>query len=1018
MDSSTPDHLSVKTYGSGDERVAFNQEEQAKDTRVEMDSATADCLSMKSEGSMVEPVAFNRGEQSTSEKIGNWLFEELLKCSVCVGLLKDPVSMSCGHTYCRSCITTFQTQYGEGACAKCRKRSRRSSVLHTNKALAELIEKMTSAQICFAEPGYVEPCRCQKHNRTSALFCKSDRIAICKECALEGHRHHEKQYLKIAAVPDTWTTLQNFLDSMSVSEFRQFKRNLSHEYPECFETLEVNCSVQYVAERMIRSFSEDQVLKVTFQLASVKKMLKCQEKIKEKFRMGFKHIHEGLALQKTKVVLQDIYTELYITEGGSDAVQSEHEVRLIEKAAKNFSKQETPVRLTDIFKTPSGSGDNIRMVLMKGIAGIGKTVSVQKFILDWAENKTNQDIDLILPLSFRDLNLEKKDCSLMELLQGYFPELSDAESIENGIKVLLVLHALDECRLSLDFENTRNCSDVMEPASVDVLLTNLIRGNLLPCALLWITSCPAATKQIPSKYVQRVTEVRGFNDLQKVEYFQKKCTNSDLANTMIKHVKSSRSIDMMCHIPIFCWIMATVLDIMLKDTEIGEIPKNQTQLYTHYLLIQIGLKNRRYQKAMHEDLRKLSECDKMVILNLAKLAFQELEKGNFIFYEDDLKECGIDISDALDLSSVCTQLFREEFGFYRERVFCFLHLSVQEYLAAVHVMCMYLNEGINVLQSDSPASTKQQVTLTDVLKSAVVKALESKNGHFDQFLRFFLGLSVESNQKLLQGLLHHPQNHVQKCDEIVCFIKSKISEEDITETATINLFHCLSEMNHDCLVQDIWESSRSGTLSEKELKPVECSALAFAFLMSEDVTEVFDLKEYRTKPSSRQRLLPIIRASKKVILSGCELSVEACETVASALRIGNSPVRELDLSNSNIGDSGVRHICSGLRSPHCRLEILRLADCKITAKSCESLASTLQGTESNLLELDLSVNKLTDSGMKVLEPWLRSEQCKVQRMGLRQCHLTKDYCRSLNEVLSSCQTKQMDVDLRGNDQTN
>ncbi|KAL6461260.1 hypothetical protein MHYP_G00312260 [Metynnis hypsauchen] len=413
---------------------------------------------------------------------------------------------------------------------------------------------------------------------------------------------------------------------------------------------------------------------------------------------------------------------------------------------------------------------------------------------------------------------------------------------------------------------------------------------------------------------------------------------------------------------------------------------------------------------MHEDLHKLSESDRKMILNLAKLAFQELEKGNLIFYEDDLKECGIDMNEASDFSSMCTQLFREEFGLYRERVFCFLHLSVQEHLAAVHVLCTYLNEGINVLESDSHTSTTRQATLTSVLKTAVEKALGNENGHFDQFLRFLLGLSVESNQKLLRGLLHHHQEHFEKSDEIVSFIKSKIREENITETATINLFHCLNEINNNDLVKDIQKHS------EKELKPEECSALAFVLLMSEDVMEEFDLKKYKTEPSNHRRLLPLIRASRKAILSGCQLSEKACETVAKALRIGNSPVRELDLSKSNIGDSGVRHICSGLKSPHCRLEVLRLAECSITAKSCESLASTLQGTESNLLELDLSLNKLTDSGMKVLEPWLRSEQCKVKRMGLRQCHLTNDYCRSLNEVLSSCQTKQMDLDLGGNDQ--
>lgn len=592
---------------------------------------------------------------------------------------------------------------------------------------------------------------------------------------------------------------------------------------------------------------------------TVKPVSKCQEKIKEKLRRKFRHIHEGLALPKTQVVLHDIYTELYITEGGSDALRAEHEVRLIEKAAKNCSKQETPVNLTDIFKSPS---NGVRTLLTKGVAGIGKTVSVQKFMLDWAEHAANQDIDLIIPLFFRDLNFEKEACSLMALMRRYFPELKDIEKLENGIKILLVLDGLDECRIKLDFQNTRTCCDIMESTYIDVLLTNIIKGNLLPNSLLWITSRPAATHQVPSEFVQRVTEVRGFTDPQKEEYFHKKCKDAHMANTIIKLVKSSRSMHIMCHVPIFCWVTATVLDILLSDTEIGEVPKNLTQLYIHYLLIQVGLKNRKYQKAINEDMRKLTERDKSMILNLARLAFQGMEKDSLIFYEDDLKECGIDISEAAEFSSLYTQLFREEFGLYRERVFCFLHLSLQEHLSAIHVLCRFLNEGINVLASHGSDSTTQNITLTDVFKSAVVKTLENKLGHFDQFLRFLLGLSTKCSRRLLQNLLPQLEKESFENAEIVQFINDKIREEERTETETINLFHCLNEMGHNCLVKDIKERLHSGTLSD-QLNPEECSALAFVLLMSEDVMEVFDLRKYKTiHASSRQRLLPIIRASK------------------------------------------------------------------------------------------------------------------------------------------------------------
>ncbi|KAI2651688.1 NLR family CARD domain-containing protein 3 [Labeo rohita] len=137
---------------------------------------------------------------------------------------------------------------------------------------------------------------------------------------------------------------------------------------------------------------------------------------------------------------------------------------------------------------------------------------------------------------------------------------------------------LDECRLAPDFQTSARLTDVSESASVDVLLVNLIVGNLLPSALIWITSRPASSDLIPSEYVHRVTEIRGFNDPQNEEYFKKRISNQSLANTIIKHLKSTRSLHIMCHIPMFCWISATVLEKMLSQAESGEIPKTLTQM--------------------------------------------------------------------------------------------------------------------------------------------------------------------------------------------------------------------------------------------------------------------------------------------------------------------------------------------------------------------------------------------------------------------------------------------------------
>ncbi|XDV28514.1 hypothetical protein PO909_031810 [Leuciscus waleckii] len=277
--------------------------------------------------------------------------------------------------------------------------------------------------------------------------------------------------------------------------------------------------------------------------------------MKKKYQCVF----EGIAKQGDSTLLNNIYTDLYITQGGSKQVNTEHEVRQIEISSRAES-QEIQIQCTNLFESPE-QGKKIRTVLTKGVAGIGKSISVQKFILDWAEGKENQDISFILPLPFREMNLkEKEKQSLMILVSQFFPEIKGLNlTRDDKYKVLFILDGLDECRLPLNFKDNETWRDVSSPASLDVLLTNLIKGNLLPSALIWITTRPAAATKIPPDCIDRVTEVRGFNDEQKEEYFRKRFTDEEMANSIIDHVKQSKSLFIMCHIPVFCWISATVL---------------------------------------------------------------------------------------------------------------------------------------------------------------------------------------------------------------------------------------------------------------------------------------------------------------------------------------------------------------------------------------------------------------------------------------------------------------------------
>ncbi|KAG1944035.1 NACHT, LRR and PYD domains-containing protein 12-like [Pimephales promelas] len=695
--------------------------------------------------------------------------------------------------------------------------------------------------------------------------------------------------------------------------------------------------------------------------------LKVLNTLRSNLRQKFECVCEGISKQGKPTLLNEIYTELYITESGSGEINNEHEVRQIETQSRRAETEDTPIKCSDIFRPLPGQDKPIRTVLTKGVAGIGKTVSVQKFILDWAEGKENQDVQLIFPLAFRELNLMKdKTLSLSDLLHRFFPESREMAISSDEYKVLFIFDGLDECRLSLDFQSDVRLCDVTESASVDELLTNLIVGNLLPSSLIWITSRPAAADLVPSECVHRVTEVRGFSDTQKQEYFRKRISDQSLAHRIISHLKSSRSLFIMCHIPVFCWISATVLEEMCSESERREIPKTLTQMYTHFLLIQTNIKHEKdYEKKVK---------DEDMIVKLGELAYRQLVKGNLIFYEEDLSECGIDVAEASVYSGLCTQIFREELGLCLGKVFCFVHLSIQEHLAALYVHLSFINNNINVFDQITKPTNGGEVSLSDLHQRAVDEALHSRNGHLDLFLRFLLGLSVESNQSLLQKLKTQTANSSHNNEETVDYIREKISENPSPEKY-INLFHCLNELGDLSLVNEA-QPRTNGGLRAVKLSSSQWSALVFVFLSSEKTLTEFDLRSLigyctdcfpqNTADEVLQKLMPVVTETRSACLRDCGVTDEGCAALASALRSNPSQLRKLYLSFSKLGDSGVKQLSDLLENPLCKLEKLWLRKCGVTDEGCVALASALRSNPSHLRELDLSFNNVGDS-VKLLE---------------------------------------------------
>ncbi|KAL0993619.1 hypothetical protein UPYG_G00110640 [Umbra pygmaea] len=831
------------------------------------------------------------------------------------------------------------------------------------------------------------------------------------------------------------------LQELGKEEFKQFKWYLQKP-----DGLISHLGFQHIAkcwledatrektvDRMVQTYGNDNALKISLEISKkLNKNILCKMQIKEynpdewakecriklkySLEMKSKNIFQGIAEQGNSTLLNKIYTELYITEGGSGEVNNEHEVRLIEKTTRKTARPETAIKCNDIFKPLPGQDKPIRTMLTKGVAGIGKTVSVQKFILDWAEGNANQDIHFIFPLPFRELNLiQMKKCSLVELLNKFFIEVQMSIFANyNNYRVLLIFDGLDECRLPLDFKNNEYVCDVTESTSVDILLTNLIKGNLLPSALLWITTRPAAANQIPSECVDQVTEVRGFTDPQKEEYFRKRFSDKDLAKRIISHINTSRSLHIMCHIPVFCWITATVLE-KINTEEMGLMPKTLTQMYSRFMEFQVVQTNEKYGGKCVRDTPSI----KNMILSLGKLAYQQLEKGNLIFSEKDLTDCGISVTDASVYSGMCTQIFREECGLLEEKMHCFVHLSIQEFLAAMYVFLTFTNNNENIMAQTQSYIRKLQIVTgykTDITfyKSAVDTAMQCQNGQMDLFLRFLLGLSLESNHAHFGSLLAKPRSSPQSHESIINYIKKKISEQPSSERC-INLFHCLNELNDRSLVEEIQTYLSSGHISQKELSPAQWSALVFTLLTSEEELDVFELKKFSTSEEGLIWMLPVIKTCRAALLSGCGITGKGCALLVSTLKSNLSHLRELDLGYNHPGDSGVKLLSSLLEDPECRLEKLRIPGCLVTVECCASLVSALKSNPLHLKELDLRNNDLKDIGVKLLCAFLEDVQCGLVILRLSGCLITEDGCASLVSALKSNPSQLKELDLNNND---
>ncbi|XP_019212631.1 NLR family CARD domain-containing protein 3-like [Oreochromis niloticus] len=395
-------------------------------------------------------------------------------------------------------------------------------------------------------------------------------------------------------------------------------------------------------------------------------------------------------------------------------------------------------------------------------------------------------------------------------------------------------------------------------------------------------------------------------------------------------------------------------------------------MYSHFLLVQIKKKDN-YHDGKEMRRQELTSADREVLLKLGRLAFEHLQKKNILFYQEDLEQCGLDVTEASVYSGVCTEIFRRESVIFQKPVYCFVHLSIQEFLAAVYMFHCYTNRKTEELKD---FFSEDISSLDDFLSRAMEEFLLIPNSHLELFVRFLHGLSMKSNQRLLGGLLGQTESSPEIIQRAIKNLK-QIKIDDKCPDRCINIFHCLMEMKDLSVHQEIQEFLKSQNKSKKKLSGIQCTALAHMLQMSEEVLDELDLEKYNTSQEGRWRLIPAMVNCRKARLYDVFVFGLSCGALALALTSDPSHLRELRLSSVSL-EKYAEELFTHLGHPNCRLETLSFENSTLSENNCAALLSALKSNPPYLKRLDLIRCNLEGSGMKQLYGYLESPHCKLQ----------------------------------------
>ncbi|XP_072132934.1 NACHT, LRR and PYD domains-containing protein 3-like [Mobula birostris] len=684
-----------------------------------------------------------------------------------------------------------------------------------------------------------------------------------------------------------------------------------------------------------------------------------QQKHKETLRAQTETLRVNTILMREKVKvfqLVDRYAELTVISTVRDRTLVEHELLARgrdheEWREEHLRRKLEKIRTDQLFqssfsRSKSKSGSSAAVA---GVPGVGKTTMVQKIVYDWATGKIYQQFQFVFSFKFRDLNSINCRINLRELILDQYPYFGNIlrEVWKNPEGLLFIFDGLDEFKHRIDFADSRRntepkhqCPDPEWWCEVSDIVYGLIQGKLLPGCSVLVTTRPTALHLLEKAKISVWAEILGFVGEERKEYFVRHFEDQTVAAAVFKHVKENEILYTMSYNPSYCWILALALGPFFTQRvrDPQRVPKTITQLYSYY--IYNILKNHGREIKNPRD----------VFLRVGQMAFRGVYDKKIVFTDGDLINYNLQPSQFL--SGFLMELLEREDS-ARSVVYTFPHLTIQEFVAAV-------TQFLNPHPGDSLRLLTEAHSTTD--------------GRFEVFLRFVAGLSNPMTARGLEEFLG-PFPHETTC-WVIDWVKEKVKRQsgntrsEAGKRSLLNTLHYLFESQNRGLARAALGSVKTLSFSGMTLTPIDCAVLSHVIGHCDTI--------------------------KHLDLENCHIQCEGIQRLGPGLH----KCRELRLSFNKLGDSGVKLVSAALRNPECKIQTLGLSEVGLTDSGAEDLVSALS-TNPSLTELNLSDNKLGDSGVKLVFSALRNPECKIQKLELDNVDLTDSGAEDLVSALST-----------------